>query len=90
MNKLKLAELAQRWRAKMATLGKRDLRRDTSGRMSAEGIGLALAVSGGVLALIALVGLLFVPVATFPVIDAEVMALFGIILIVAGSIVHES
>lgn len=68
----------------------RRLKHRHDGRITAEGVGFGLALSGGVVALGSLLGVLFVPVASFPVVDAEVGALFGGILFVAGLIVHAA
>lgn len=73
----------------LALRGKR-LKTRHDGRISAEGVGFGLALSWGVVALGSLLGVLFVPVASFPVVDAEVGALFGGILFVAGLIVHAA
>ena len=66
------------------------LHRNTSGKLSAENVGYGLAVAGGIMALAVLLGLLFVPVASFPTIDAEMGALLAAILFVAGIIVHAA
>ena len=70
----------------------RDLRRNrraVSG-LTAENVGYGLAVGGAIMALGALVGILFVPVATFPLIDGEVAAFLGAVLLIAGIIVHAA
>jgi hypothetical protein len=92
MNKLKLAERAAAWRERMKVLAvshsRRSLSRNERGEITMEGVGFGLAVFGGIIALAALFGIIFVSAVTFPLIDAEFMALVGVILIVAGYIVH--
>lgn len=66
------------------------LRRSAGGKITAEAVGFGLAAGGAILAISALVGLIFVPASVFPLIDAEVAAFMGVILLVAGIIVHAA
>jgi len=56
--------------------------------MDAESVGFGLAVAGAVLALGAVISLLFIPTTTVPTVDAEILALLGVIVLIAGIIVH--
>jgi hypothetical protein len=78
--------------ARMATYAAtgRSLRRSTSGKLSTESIGFGLAVGGGLLALIAILGILFIPSATFTTLDGELFALFGVIMLAIGVVVHAA
>jgi hypothetical protein len=78
--KLKLAERAERWRAKMRAVAK--LR--THAAINGARLGFGLAVVGGILAVVAGFALVFVPVATFPILDAEFLLILGVILLVVG------
>ncbi|MCI4320537.1 MAG: hypothetical protein L3K23_10500 [Thermoplasmata archaeon] len=49
-----------------------------------QAVGFGLAITGGILAFGAAIGLLFVPVATFTTLDAELFLLFGAILFGVG------
>jgi len=66
------------------------LRGNTSGRLSMESVGWGLTVFGAIVAIAMLLGILFIPAATFPLIDAEFGALVGVILLVAGVLVHSA
>lgn len=55
-----------------------------------EHVGYGLAVAGGVLAMIAFLGIAFIPVATLAVIYWEILALLGAILLVIGLVVHAA
>jgi hypothetical protein len=81
-----------RMAARMATYAAtgRSFRRSTSGKLSTESIGFGLAVGGGMLALIAILGILFIPSATFTTLDGELFALFGVIMLAIGVVVHAA
>lgn len=64
--------------------------RNTSGRVSMRSVGYGLAVAGAVLAIVAFVGAVFIPVATIPLLDWEIAALFGAILLVVAVVVHAA
>lgn len=55
-----------------------------------EHIGYGLAVAGGVLAMLAFLGIAFIPVATVAIIYWEILALLGAILLVVGLVVHAA
>lgn len=89
---MSIKERMSAWRDKAARrfAMAKAIRANRRAAISGEGVGFGLAFVGGVLAVVAIVGVLFVPVATFPTIDAEVMALFGIIMLVAGLVIFEA
>lgn len=68
----------------------RSLHASRRAALRAENIGYGLAVGGAIMALAALVGVIFVPATTFPLVDGEVAAFLGAILLVAGIIVHAA
>jgi len=91
VNYTKLINLKNRmeaWRESMRTRG--SLRRSQRAAINGERIGFGLAVAGGLVAFAALIGLIFVPVATFPVLYAEFFAVLGIILLVIGILFEAS
>ena len=69
---------------------RRNIRHNTLARISMKSVGYGLAVAGAVLALISFVGTVFVPVATVPLLDWEIAALFGGILLVVAVVVHAA
>lgn len=88
----------ERIRARMAMFvtmsslfpGGRSIRSSQRGAVRLEHVGYGLAVSGAVLALVAFLGIAFIPVATVAIIYWEVMALLGAILLVIGLVVHAA
>jgi hypothetical protein len=90
----KIAASMAAWRARAVRFGAklkgRSIRRDKSARLTTESIGFGLAASGGILALIGIIGILFVPSATFTTLDGELFALFGAILLVVGVVVESA
>ena len=76
----------------MTTLmtGGRSIRSNSRGAVRLEHVGYGLAVAGAVLALVAFLGIAFIPVATVAIIYWEVMALLGAILLVIGLVVHAA
>lgn len=76
--------------ALMAVRFQRNLRGNRAGKLSAENVGYGLAIGGGLMALAVAIGILFIPVATFPTIDAEMGAFIAAILFVAGILVHAA
>lgn len=57
------------------------------GVIDLENVGFGLAVFGGILALVVVLLIIWAPTA-IPLIDNEVIALIGLILVVAGVLVH--
>lgn len=92
----KIAERMAAWGAKMRARGSqmlarsRALRHSTDAKLTTHSVGFGLAAGGGVLALIGIIGILFVPVATFTTLDGELFALFGAILLIVGVIVEAA
>ena len=88
----------ERIRARMAMFvamsslmsGGRSIRSNSRGSISLEHVGYGLAVAGAVLALVAFLGIAFIPVATVAIVYWEVMALIGAILLVIGLVVHAA
>jgi predicted anti-sigma-YlaC factor YlaD len=74
----------------LALLSTHRLHASRAGKLSAENVGYGLAVVGAVLAFIALLAVLFISVDLWPLIYSEILALIGIILLVAGVIVHAA
>lgn len=66
------------------------LRHSRRGTLNASSVGFGLAVGGAILALAALVGIMFIPAATFPTIDAELSAFLGAVLLVSGIVCHAA
>lgn len=85
---MNLKERMNAWREKMARRGR--LVRSRRGAASAEGVGYALVVAGAITAIGGLIGLLFVPAATFTTLDGELFLLFGVILAVIGVAVRQA
>lgn len=56
--------------------------RGISGTVAA---GIILMLVGAILAFVALFGLIFLPVASFPVVDAEIMGVVGLVLAAVGA-----
>lgn len=68
--------------------GTRAFHRNVSGRMSGTtAAGVLMAVVGAVLAVVALFGVLFLPTATFPVIDAEILGIAGLLVAIFGAVI---
>lgn len=84
MNKLKLKERIFAWTERMRAR-QVAFKRGRMARVTSEGIGFALAVVGGIIAVAGLLGVIFVPSASFPLIDVELTALLGIVLLVIGA-----
>lgn len=68
----------------------RSFRANRMGALRLEHVGYGLAVAGAVLALVAFLGAVFIPVATVALIYWEVLALLGAILLVIGLVVHAA
>lgn len=83
---MEIKERMAAWRDKMRSRGGglRSLRDNRRGAMDSEDIGFAIAVAGGFVAIATLVGIFFVPVATFTVFDQQLGAFFGALLLVLG------
>ena len=68
----------------------RNLRHSRMGRITMSAVGYGLAVAGAVLAMIAFVGAVFIPVSTVALIDWEFAALVGAILLIVAVVAHAA
>ena len=74
-----------------ASLGnRRSFRRNLAAAIKLEHVGYGLAVAGALLALVAFLGAVFIPVSTVALVYWEVIALIAVILLVIGVVVHSS
>ena len=79
---MKFSEIRHRAQEWLAT--RRSFRRDRMARVSMEQVGAALVVAGALVALVTLFAALFIPAATWTLLDSEIGAILGIILVIVG------
>ena len=71
-------------RIMLALAVRRSLRGNRMARVSMEQVGAALVVAGALVALVTLFAALFIPAATWTLLDSEIGAILGIILVIVG------
>lgn len=70
--------------------GGRGLRSNARGTVKIDHVGYGVAVAGGIAALIAFMGAVFIPVTTVALVWWEAIAVIGLILLIVGVLVHAA
>ena len=83
--KLKLIARAEAWRARMKVRAASRAR--GAFNVDGEKVGVAVAVTGGIFAILAAVGAIWIPVTTLPLIDDEILVALGVVLVIIGAVI---